>query len=71
MLRRCLGCMEEYEEEYEVCPHCGYVYGQRAELEYHLTRVQFLQEDIRLAGCLDLADSESHISAGIHFYSAR
>lgn len=37
MLRRCLGCMEEYEEEYEVCPHCGYVYGQQAELEYHLS----------------------------------
>ena len=21
---RCLGCMEEYEEEYGVCPICGY-----------------------------------------------
>ena len=21
---RCMGCMEEFSAEYELCPHCGY-----------------------------------------------
>lgn len=33
---RCMGCMEEYDEEYELCPHCGYVRGTQANEIYHL-----------------------------------
>ncbi len=29
-MRRCLGCMQEYDEKFEVCPHCGYIHGERA-----------------------------------------
>ncbi len=36
MLRRCMGCMEEYDDEYEVCPHCGYIHGSDAEEAYHM-----------------------------------
>ena len=36
MLVRCLGCMEQYEEEYKVCPHCGYVVGTTAEEAIHM-----------------------------------
>ncbi len=24
-MRRCMGCMEEYDEKYDVCPSCGYI----------------------------------------------
>ena len=36
MSKFCLGCMEQYEEEYEVCPHCGYVEGTPAEGALHM-----------------------------------
>lgn len=26
-MRRCLNCMEEYSDQYESCPHCGFLYG--------------------------------------------
>ena len=25
MSKRCMGCMELYEDEFSICPHCGYV----------------------------------------------
>lgn len=34
---RCLNCMKEYGEEYEICPHCGYVRGTPAKEPYMLT----------------------------------
>lgn len=36
MLVRCLNCMKEYEERYEVCPHCGFVRGTAPDEPYHL-----------------------------------
>lgn len=33
---RCLNCMKEYEEEYEVCPHCGFIRGTKPKEPYHL-----------------------------------
>lgn len=27
-MRRCLGCMKEYDEKYDVCPYCGYCYDE-------------------------------------------
>ena len=36
MSRRCLGCMEIYDERYEICPHCGYIYGTKAEESIHM-----------------------------------
>ena len=37
MLTRCLGCMEQYESDFGVCPHCGYAFGSPAEEATHLT----------------------------------
>ena len=37
MKTRCLGCMEEYDGEFEVCPFCGYVQGTPAKEAYHIT----------------------------------
>lgn len=33
---RCMGCMEEYSEEFEVCPYCGYIRGTAANEPYHM-----------------------------------
>ncbi|MBQ2904661.1 MAG: PASTA domain-containing protein [Clostridia bacterium] len=34
--RRCLGCMELYSEEYEVCPYCGYTIEEEVENALHM-----------------------------------
>ncbi|MDR1464458.1 MAG: PASTA domain-containing protein [Oscillospiraceae bacterium] len=41
---RCLGCMAEYEEAYDVCPHCGFVAGTAAEEPLHMEPGSILRE---------------------------
>ena len=36
MKKRCMGCMEEYDVEYDICPHCGYVDGTPVEEQIHM-----------------------------------
>lgn len=36
MVRKCMGCMNDYDDGFEVCPHCGYVYGTDSNESYHL-----------------------------------
>lgn len=36
MLIRCLGCMQRYEDNLNVCPHCGYIRGSAPEEAYHI-----------------------------------
>ena len=36
MSKRCLGCMEFYGEEFEICPHCGYIEGTPPEEAIHM-----------------------------------
>lgn len=36
MNRRCMGCMEEYDEQFEICPFCGYIHGTPAKEAYHI-----------------------------------
>lgn len=35
-MKRCLNCMEVYDEEYEVCPYCGHLRGTPPEVASHL-----------------------------------
>lgn len=35
-MRRCLGCMQLFSEEYQVCPHCGCIVGQEQMEAFHL-----------------------------------
>ncbi len=32
----CLGCMQEFDDEYKICPHCGYAVGTKAEEAIHI-----------------------------------
>ena len=36
MGQRCLGCMEIFGSEFQICPHCGYVVGTNAEEATHM-----------------------------------
>ncbi len=35
-MKRCLGCMETYNDELDICPHCGYVEGTMPEEAIHV-----------------------------------
>lgn len=35
-MKRCLGCMEEYDDSLEICPHCGYVEGTMPDEAIHM-----------------------------------
>ena len=35
-MKRCLGCMEQYDDSYEVCPSCGYIEGTPAKEAFHI-----------------------------------
>lgn len=34
--RLCMGCMETYNDKYEICPYCGYADGSAPKEAYHL-----------------------------------
>ena len=35
-MRRCMGCMEEYDEAESVCPYCGYDEASKPAEGYHM-----------------------------------
>lgn len=43
-MKRCLGCMELYNDELNVCPHCGYVEGTMPEEAIHIIPGTILHE---------------------------
>ena len=43
MKTRCMGCMEEFDDSFSVCPHCGYVAGTQAEEAIHMIPGTLLQ----------------------------
>ena len=44
MKRLCMGCMQEYDEKYDICPFCGYAYGTPPKEAYHMTPGTVLNE---------------------------
>ncbi|MDR1538066.1 MAG: PASTA domain-containing protein [Clostridiales bacterium] len=36
MQKICMGCMERYDDEFEICPSCGYIDGTAAEEALHM-----------------------------------
>lgn len=43
-MRRCLGCMESYDDKLDICPHCGYVEGTMPEEAIHIIPGTILHE---------------------------
>lgn len=35
-MKKCMDCMQDYEDEYEVCPHCGYIGNSEPEVANQL-----------------------------------
>lgn len=35
-MKLCLGCMQTYDEKFDMCPYCGFVEGQEPELAIHM-----------------------------------
>ena len=44
MTTRCLGCMENFNSDLRVCPHCGYVIGTKAEEAIHIVPGTVIKE---------------------------
>ena len=44
MSKYCMGCMEQYEDEFDVCPYCGYLEGTKPEQALHMEPGSILQE---------------------------
>lgn len=44
MKTRCMGCMEEFDEAFDICPYCGYMRGTPAQEAYHITPGTMLHE---------------------------
>ncbi len=43
MSKYCMGCMEQYEDEFDVCPYCGYIEGTKPEQALHMEPGSILQ----------------------------
>ena len=43
-MKRCLGCMESYNDELNICPHCGYMEGAMPEEAIHAIPGTVLKE---------------------------
>ncbi|RGZ01872.1 protein kinase [Clostridium sp. AM58-1XD] len=44
MAKRCMGCMEEFEEEFRFCPNCGYEEGTPPKEAYHIRPGSMLKD---------------------------
>lgn len=44
MSKRCLGCMELFEDEFQVCPSCGYIEGTEADEAIHMAPGTILKD---------------------------
>lgn len=49
-MNRCLGCMEEFQEGYDLCPYCGYEVGTPPREAYHMMPGTLLLEGRYLIG---------------------
>lgn len=52
MSKRCMGCMEIFGDEFEICPHCGYVEGTKAEEAIHMEPGTILHDRYRVGKVL-------------------
>lgn len=44
MNKRCMGCMNEYSEEFEICPYCGFIENSETESPLHMEPGTYLAD---------------------------
>ncbi len=44
MNKRCMGCMNEYSEEFEICPYCGFIENSEPESPLHMEPGTYLAD---------------------------
>ena len=44
MNKRCMGCMNEYSEEFEICPYCGFIENSEPESPLHMEPGTYLDD---------------------------
>lgn len=44
MKRLCMGCMKEYDDQFDICPYCGYAFNTPPEQSYHIPPGSVLQQ---------------------------
>ncbi len=44
MNRLCMGCMKEYDDRFDICPHCGYAFDTPPKQSYHIPPGSVLQQ---------------------------
>ena len=57
----CLGCMEEFDDEYKICPHCGYAVGTKADEAIHMEPGTHLHDRYIVGKVLGLVGLVLHI----------
>ncbi len=53
-MKRCLGCMQTYDEQLNICPHCGYAENTTPDEAIHMVPGTFLQDRFiigKVVGC--------------------
>lgn len=51
-MQRCMGCMNEFSEEYGICPYCGYEVGTPPKEAYHMAPGTLLKDRYVIGGVL-------------------
>ena len=44
MNRLCMGCMKEYDDQFDVCPYCGYAFNTPPKQSYHIPPGSILEK---------------------------
>ena len=56
MSKICMGCMAPFEEEFEICPFCGFVEGTKATVAFHMEPGSILRERYIIGKVLGFGD---------------
>ena len=43
-MKICFGCFEQYDDSFDICPHCGYAEGTEPELATYMRPGAILKE---------------------------
>ena len=64
-MKICFGCFEQYDDAFDMCPHCGYVEGTEPELAMYMRPGTVLQERYVIGVALFCAVAKASVATGI------